>query len=1345
MPARALSLLILGLLVLSSVLAQDAAKPAQPEGVLPAGADGNPLNLDFETGDLRDWTATGEAFKGQPIKGDTVAKRRGDMKSGHQGQYWIGSYEIAGDPPQGTLSSAPFKVTHRWAAFLVGGGPHETTCVELVRKDSGKVFHRSPGHEAEDMRHVVVDLEQQMGKAIFIRLVDKHSGHWGHVNFDDFRFYEKKPNFPNVIRSVVDLFPYAGIPPKKAAEVMTLPPGFKVTAFAGEPDIRQPIAMTIDDRGRLWVAECYSYPSKLPAKETKDRILIFEDTDGDGVFDKRTVFYEGLNLVTGMELGFGGVWVGQAPELLFIPIKEGEDKPAGPPRVVLEGWGLEDTHETLNSFIWGPDGWLYGCHGVFTHSLVGKPGAPKEKRVPLNAGIWRYHPVKEKFEVFAHGTSNPWGVDFNDHGDCFLTCCVIPHLFHVIQGARYHRQGGVHFNPHTYADIQTIANHRHWVGNQWNEGDRAKSDANGGGHAHAGAMVYLGGAWPEKYRGQLFMNNIHGARLNLDRLTPKGSGYVGDGEPDFLKANDLWSQILYLRYGPDGQVYMIDWYDRNQCHHNNWAGHDRTNGRIFKITYKDAKPVTVDLTKKTDAELVELQLNDNDWYVRQARRLLMERTAARKLDPKVRETLAKMAFEHQDATRRLRGLWALHVTGGLSDRQVLTGLQHTCEHVRSWTIQLACEAGSPSEDALKKMAAMAGTEPSPIVRRHLASALQRVSPEAAWEIAAGLLSHGKDADDHNLPLLLWYGVEPLAAGNPSKGLELASACKLPLVQTFLVRRIVSGGEQTALELVVKGLPLAAGDSSTRNYLRGIQQALTGRRQAPMPATWPTAQEKLLASADPEVRSIAQNLAVIFGDAATLRNLRRLLADGKGTVDQRKEYLSTLLSARDRDLLPVLHDLLRDADLRGNALRGLAIYDDPKTPDIILGVYSSLSALEKRDALGTLTSRAAYAKALLTAIGAKKLPATDLTADLVRQLRNLKNDDINRQITAVWGVVRESPAETAKQIARYKQLVLSRPVPENELSTGRGVFAKVCQQCHTLFDAGGKVGPELTGSNRRDLDYLLSNIIDPSAVMAKEYIPSVITTKAGRVITGIVKEQTGNALTLVTATETVLIPRDEVESNMAGDKSMMPDDLLKPLKDDEVRALVAYLASARQVPLPATVDNVKTLFNGKNLSGWHGDSKLWSVDKGEIVGKSPGVKKNEFLINELELGDFRLTLEVKLTPNSENSGVQFRSEELPGGEVKGYQADVGLGWWGKLYEEHGRGLLTKEGGDKHIKENDWNRYEIVAVGSKIKTYINGQLCVDVDDPQGAKKGILAFQIHSGGPMEVRFRNLKLELK
>src|SRR4051794_38947362 len=168
-------------LVLALVGGAQAAEPA--EGVLPVGQDGKPLNLDFETGTLKDWTAEGEAFAGQPVKGDTVRPRRSDMRSRHQGQYWVGSYERKGDRPQGTLTSVPFKVTHPWASFLVGGGAHPTTCVELIRKDTGEIFSRTSGLEEEDLCRVAVDLRPHLGKEIFIRVVDRHSGHWGHVNF----------------------------------------------------------------------------------------------------------------------------------------------------------------------------------------------------------------------------------------------------------------------------------------------------------------------------------------------------------------------------------------------------------------------------------------------------------------------------------------------------------------------------------------------------------------------------------------------------------------------------------------------------------------------------------------------------------------------------------------------------------------------------------------------------------------------------------------------------------------------------------------------------------------------------------------------------------------------------------------------------------------------------------------------------------------------------------------------------------------------------------------------------------------------------------------------------------
>ena len=309
-----------------------------------------------------------------------------------------------------------------------------------------------------------------------------------------------------------------GQSPADALKSMQLPGGFKAELIAAEPDLVQPIAFTFDERGRIWVVEGNSYPKPREVGAGQDRIKILEDKDGDGTFETKKIFCEGLNLVSGIELGFGGVWVGAAPYLMFIPDKDHDDKPdsADVPnpvpglnfkaQMLLDGWGSQDTHETLNSFIWGPDGWLYGCHGVFTHSKVGKPGTPDDQRKPINAGIWRYHPVRHEFEIFAEGTSNPWGLDYDQHGEFFVTACVIPHLYHIVPGGRYQRQAGQHFNAHTYDDIKTIADHAHYAGSlrpdinfdKTTGAGLANNDTNalGGGHAHCGLAIYQSSLFP---------------------------------------------------------------------------------------------------------------------------------------------------------------------------------------------------------------------------------------------------------------------------------------------------------------------------------------------------------------------------------------------------------------------------------------------------------------------------------------------------------------------------------------------------------------------------------------------------------------------------------------------------------------------------------------------------------------------------------------------------------------------------------------------------------------------------------------------------------------------------------
>jgi len=263
--------------------------------------------------------------------------------------------------------------------------------------------------------------------------------------------------------------------------------------------VKQPIAFAIDDRGRLWVAEAYTYPVRAPEGQGKDRILVFEDTDGDGKFDRRTVFMEGLNLVSGLEVGFGGVWVGAAPNLMFIPIKDGDEPKRRARRKSCSTAGLTRTPRNAEHLHLGAGRLLYGCHGVFTHSNVGKPGAPDSERTRSTPASGRYHPTKHRFELFAEGTSNPWGIDFDEHGQCFVEACVIPHLFHVIQGARYHRQAGSHFNPYVYDDIKTIADHVHWAGNKGPHAGNARSASAGGGHAHAGLLFIRAIIGPKRF------------------------------------------------------------------------------------------------------------------------------------------------------------------------------------------------------------------------------------------------------------------------------------------------------------------------------------------------------------------------------------------------------------------------------------------------------------------------------------------------------------------------------------------------------------------------------------------------------------------------------------------------------------------------------------------------------------------------------------------------------------------------------------------------------------------------------------------------------------------------------
>jgi putative membrane-bound dehydrogenase-like protein len=583
--------------------------------------------------------------------------------------------------------------------------------------------------------------------------------------------------------------------PEETVKALRLPEGFHATLFAGEPDLVQPIGFCFDDRGRLWVAENTSYPKWKP--EGHDRILIYEDTDGDGRFDKKTVFYDGLNYLTGLEVGFGGVWVVSPPNLLFIPDKDHDDRPDGPPEVLLEGFGHQGVHNIVNGCTWGPDGWLYGGHGGTSNGRIGPPGIPEDQKIFFDGGVWRYHPTRRVFEPVMYGTTNPWAVDFDEYGQGFIPNSVTPHLYHVIMGSHVERRVPGPNSRYSYGVIDTIADHKHWIGAKWEDsrGGKAEQVILGGGHAHCGLMVYLGDNWPDRYRGTILMNNIHGDRMNNDLPERKGSGYVAHHGADFLTSDDPWYMALHAKYGPDGAVYLSDWYDTGECH---TRKPHTENGRIYKIVYGATKAPSDGATKGWDVgkmgneELLRLQAHKNEWWGRHARRVLQERGA----DAAVHAEFLRMLHADGDVRGRLKGLWGLHVTGGTAQEMLVGLLKDREEWVRAWAVQLLAEERHPGLAALAEFGRLAASDPSPLVRLFLASAMTRVPVADRWGVVERLAAHGEDVSDQNLPLMYWYALEPMVEADGRRALGLAMASKIPTLREFAARRLAESRPTT---------------------------------------------------------------------------------------------------------------------------------------------------------------------------------------------------------------------------------------------------------------------------------------------------------------------------------------------------------------------------------------------------------------------------------------------------------------------------------------------------------------------------------------------------------------------
>lgn len=1034
----------------------------------------------------------------------------------------------------------------------------------------------------------------------------------------DFPIYRNNPPGNMLLNdSVRKAASTPALAPDETRKLIQVPPGFEVRLFASEPMVVNPVAMTWDERGRLWVVELYEYP-KGAAKGAKgrDRIKVLEDADNDGKADKVTVFADGFSLATGIALGNGGVYLGQAPHLYFLKDTNGDDK-ADSQEVILTGFGMEDRHELLNGFAWGPDGWLYMTHGVFTHSKVKPPAGadptghdPDGFGVQMDAALARFHPVTKKFEVFADGTSNPWGVDWNERGDAFVSACVIQHLFHMAPGGLYNRQGGTWPNPYGYVQdlpskgLPAIVDFRHY---------RA---------AHAGIAIYQGDQWPAEWRGLVFLGNIHQNALNVDRLTPVGATYKAEkestllgpagealrkktgekvekgeewrhlGPGNFFVSRDPWVRPVSNQTGPDGAMWVMDWYDKYPCYQNAQAdpeGVDREYGRIWRVVWTGDQPgkavasrpsKEMDLKRDSSSDLVKLLGHSNSWQRRHAQRLLIERN-----DRKVQSELWSAAAS--ETTALALGALAVLQTGSYATYDQL-GAVNTLKDpvIRAWAARFAGESGGTGLHALTRIHLLS-RDSNVVVRAAAAAAVRQIN---AGSLTVGgkpthtlgnlmpvfhdLLSRPSLEGDLYYPHIVWMAMEPSVAANPQPFfmyLGLNDNSVSAYCARRVMRRICDLSDATArarhLDTAVQWL----GDQAAKTQLAAaaVDGLLEAFKSKGAPPTIDLAPVFAKLNSNPALTEKAQRLAAAFGDQSAARLLMAKINDLKATLDDRLKGINAAKEAKGdaaRDeLLKLIKSPLGGAEaanpqLKSEAVRAaIALGYDNAYP--IVDAWPQFAPMTRLAAAEALTRSTKTSRALLAGVERSIISPRDISATTRRSLANSEDKTIADNADKLLGKYRASGADKVKLIAEKRAVVLNGTA---DLKNGLEVAKRTCFVCHKMYGEGTDIGPDLTGVGRSTLDALLHNVIDPNEVIGNGFETTEVETKDGTTYTGRVVEESDTRIKLVNAgpVEYVVAKSDIAVANgkpkiTKKDMSLMPEGL-EQIPEKDFRDLIMFI-------------------------------------------------------------------------------------------------------------------------------------------------------------------------------------------
>lgn len=969
--------------------------------------------------------------------------------------------------------------------------------------------------------------------------------------------------------------------PEESAASVELPEGFHCTLVASEPMVRQPISMTTDSKGRLWIGENYTYSENSVGYHAslRDRIVILEDHDGDGKADESKVFFDQAERLTSIEIDHDGVWAICLPQLIFIPDRNHDDKPDGPPEVILDGFEyIKARHTVANGLRWGPDGWLYGRQGILGTSLIGPPGTEKDARTEMNVGIWRFHPLKKIFEVVAVGTTNPWGMDWNEYGEPFFINTVIGHLWHIIPGAHYRRMFGDDANPHVYELIEQHADHVHWATNEvWTDVRKGVTDATfvaGGGHAHTGLLIYQGGVWPEYWKGKLLTINFHGRKINVENMVAQGSGYVGRREPDRFHFSDAWFRGIDLIAAPDGNVYVSDWSDTGECHDHD--GIHRSSGRIFKISYGKSSNQSIDWPHQDWKTLSDHLTSDNVWVSRHALREINRRLNRSSNFKEADLESIKKLLVSDNPIHQIRSLWALSSSSSIDVASVSKVLQDTSAHenVRICALRILHEIRATSgtkpsvldRPLLEQLVEVAKGKTTPALRLAIASVLQKYPPADRSPVLAELLKHDEDASDHNLPLMLWYATFPLADSHDGRFEELIANSNIPTVSRLGMRLLledleIEGDSLNRIDQVLGRITQRPMKQIGEAILDGIAEGASGRRTAPKPTQWESAAKVFSALHNPTIDSKIRDLNALFGDGRALEEVRFVALNELANINQRLAALQLLIDLRDLKLREICEKLIRVRGLSATAAMGLSLSADEAAADLILSEWPALYGHERPPVVSALVSRPAWSRKLLLAIKDGKLNKNSISVFQARQVAGFHDKPLTELLRDVWGKIEdENGIDRNAVIAKWKNELSKEQLAKANLGNGRDVFKVTCSSCHILNGVGAAIGPELTGASRDNLDYLLDNILFPNAVVPDIYRQTILRLNDDRVVVGIVRSRSRKAIKLQTATELVTIPVSEIEEEKQSNQSIMPTGVLETLSPTQRIDLLGYLMS-----------------------------------------------------------------------------------------------------------------------------------------------------------------------------------------